>query len=61
LLTTEDLAGILRRTANTIVVDRCKGKGPRFIKVGRHVRYRASDVAAYIEELTAYNSTSALP
>lgn len=26
------------------------GEGPRFIKLGRHVRYRADDVLAWIEE-----------
>lgn len=26
------------------------GEGPRFVKLGRHVRYRADDVLAWIEE-----------
>lgn len=29
---------------------RWAGDGPRFIKLGRHVRYRADDVLAWIEE-----------
>jgi len=29
---------------------RWAGEGPRFIKLGRHVRYRADDVLAWIEE-----------
>jgi len=29
---------------------RWAGEGPRFIKLGRHVRYRADDVMAWIEE-----------
>ena len=29
---------------------RWAGNGPRFIKLGRHVRYRADDVLAWIEE-----------
>lgn len=28
---------------------RCKGTGPKFIKMGRAVRYRVSDLAAYVE------------
>lgn len=29
---------------------RWAGEGPRYIKLGRHVRYRADDVLAWIEE-----------
>lgn len=29
---------------------RWAGEGPRFVKLGRHVRYRADDVLAWIEE-----------
>ncbi|WP_303288263.1 AlpA family transcriptional regulator [Marinobacter sp. SS8-8] len=29
---------------------RWAGDGPRFLKLGRHVRYRADDVLAWIEE-----------
>lgn len=29
---------------------RWAGEGPRFIKLGRHVRYRAEDVLAWIED-----------
>lgn len=29
---------------------RWAGEGPRFIKLGRHVRYRADDVLAWIED-----------
>jgi predicted DNA-binding transcriptional regulator AlpA len=29
---------------------RYQGRGPALVKVGRHVRYRRSDVAGWIEE-----------
>ena len=29
---------------------RWAGEGPRFVKLGRHVRYRADDVLAWIED-----------
>lgn len=29
---------------------RWAGEGPRFVKLGRHVRYRADDVMEWIEE-----------
>jgi len=37
---------------------RLKGLGPKFVKIGRSVRYRESDVQAYIDSLKAYQSTS---
>jgi predicted DNA-binding transcriptional regulator AlpA len=37
---------------------RLKGLGPRFIKIGKSVRYRESDVKSYIESLPTYQSTS---
>lgn len=32
---------------------RCKGQGPRAFKVGKHLRYRESDVVAWLDERTA--------
>ena len=29
---------------------RCSGKGPPFLRVGRHVRYRSQDVEAWIDD-----------
>lgn len=29
---------------------RCMGGGPRYVKLGRNVRYRAEDVLAWLEE-----------
>lgn len=37
---------------------RLKGLGPKFVKMGRAVRYRLSDVNAYIANLEAFGSTS---
>ncbi len=37
---------------------RLKGLGPKFVKIGRSVRYRESDVQAYIDGLKAHQSTS---
>jgi hypothetical protein len=38
--------------------DRCAGGGIPFIKIGRMVRYRQTDVAAYLAALPAHRSTS---
>ena len=48
LLDTEEVAAILRVQTNTLAQWRVKGGGPSFLKIGRCVRYRASDVEAWI-------------
>lgn len=49
LLTTESAATILGVSKKWLERDRWVEKRIPFVKVGRLVRYRASDVAAYIE------------
>lgn len=55
---TADEFGISRRT---LPVWRVQGKGPKFIKIGRLVRYDEADVIAWIEEnkRTSTSATSA--
>jgi hypothetical protein len=53
LLTEQDLAKILRRSVKTIRKDRLFGRGPRYIKVIRSVRYKPSDVVAYLDSCPA--------
>ena len=36
-----------------------EGRGPRFIKVGRHVRYRRSDIEAWLETRTCSSTRTA--
>lgn len=50
LLTPTQLAEMLVVPAGTLVQWRHKGTGPRSIKVGRHVRYRRSDVEKWLEK-----------
>lgn len=50
LWTTEMLADHLRVPVATIYNWRWAGKGPRAIRVGRHLRYRRSDVEAWLEQ-----------
>ncbi len=49
LLTEQDLAQMGLAKLRTIQDWRRKGRGPHFIKVERCVRYRLSDVLAYLE------------
>lgn len=49
LMDQRDLANYLGKSIAWCERARWAGEGPRFIKLGRHVRYRADDVLAWIE------------
>ncbi len=57
LLDTSELAEHLTNKPNTIEGWRIKGVGPRYIKIGRLVRYRLADVEEWLEA-QARSSTS---
>ncbi|WMM73004.1 DNA-binding protein [Rhodococcus pyridinivorans] len=50
LATAEEVAGYLRTTTAKLANDRYRGIGPKFVKHGRRVLYRWSDVYAWTEE-----------
>jgi len=54
---TEAAAEFLQIKPTTLEQWRWNGKGPRFIKMGRCVRYRLSDLEAFIEG-RAFTSTT---
>jgi len=43
---------------STVQQYRLKGLGPRYLKIGRSVRYRLSDVQDYIKNCRSFQSTS---
>ena len=45
-----ELSEFLRISRRTLQAWRQEGKGPKWLKLGRHVRYRPSDVSAWLEE-----------
>lgn len=49
LLTPDEVAEYLNVPARTLPRWRYLGIGPKFIKVGRHCRYRQADVDAWLE------------
>ena len=57
LLTVNEAAAILRCSTHSLNRWRLTGDGPKFIYVGRRVRYRRADLAAFIAASTR-NSTS---
>ncbi|MDR0967649.1 MAG: helix-turn-helix domain-containing protein [Rickettsiales bacterium] len=49
-LTTIEVAKLLQFSANTLRMYRCDGMGPAYVKVGRLVRYRLSDVQDWCDK-----------
>jgi hypothetical protein len=60
LLSTEETANVFGVTPNTLEKWRVFGRGPKFIRVGRRIRYSPTDIAAYLAESTR-TSTSTAP
>lgn len=50
LLDTADVARWLKVSKRTVESWRNAGTGPRFISVGRHIRYRRAAITAYLDE-----------
>jgi excisionase family DNA binding protein len=48
-LTPPQLATLLGLSVRTIEDHRRKGTGPRFMRIGKHVRYALSDVRIWLE------------
>jgi len=57
LISSEDAATVLNISNSTLAKMRLSGKSPRYIKLGRRVAYRPSDLEAWIEA-QSFNSTS---
>lgn len=58
-LKTEEAAEILQVKPATLEQWRWNGKGPRFVKMGRAVRYRKADLDAFIEARVFGSTTEA--
>jgi predicted DNA-binding transcriptional regulator AlpA len=57
LLTTEQLAVSCGLAASTLRKWRCQGKGPKFKRIGRAIRYDRQEVNAYLASRT-FGSTA---
>ena len=49
LLTSKAVAEQLNVGIQTLAKWRSEGKGPRYVQLGRSVRYRANDIAEFVE------------
>ncbi len=52
LFSTEEAAAYLRLAPSTLVTRRCRGGGPRFVKVGGRIYYRRADLDGYLDART---------
>lgn len=50
LLSTNEIARLLAVPVTTLYTWRYKGIGPKAFKVGKHLRYRLTDVLTWLEE-----------
>ena len=50
LMTTPEAAEYLRMKKNTLEIWRVQGFGPRFLKLGRLVKYRLVDLERFLEQ-----------
>ena len=53
LWTVQDVATFLGVPVGALYDWRCQGEGPPALKIGRRLRYRESDVFAWLDEQTA--------
>jgi excisionase family DNA binding protein len=59
LLTIEDVAEVLAVPIGTVNDWRHKGTGPKAIRVGKHVRYRQTDLEAWLDQKAEQGSPAA--
>jgi len=59
LLREQEVAEIYNVGLSTVQQWRLKGIGPRYLKLGKSVRYRQADILADIQGLPSFTSTSA--
>lgn len=55
----KDIAEFLGTTPRQLAQYRYHGRGPKFIKLGHHVRYRWADVEAWLDENTRVSTGAA--
>lgn len=58
LLDDYEVARITGRARSTLQKDRTRGTGIPYVRIGALVRYRASDLAAFLDSLPRFHSTS---
>jgi predicted DNA-binding transcriptional regulator AlpA len=55
------VAQLTGRGIATLQKDRVRGTGPKYVKLGRHVRYRPADIEAWISERVRQSTSGGPP
>ena len=61
LLDTEQVAALLGLRPNTLAQWRMSGAGPRFVRLGRRVRYQPADVDDWLQSQARYSTSDPGP
>jgi hypothetical protein len=51
MMNQNEVAALLKVSPKTMEYWRCRGGGPRFIKLGKHARYLESDLVEFVKGL----------
>jgi len=57
LLTPEQASDLLKISSGTLSNWRVQGRGPRFVRAGRRIRYTKNDLAAYVAARTQQSTS----
>ena len=57
LMTEKEAAELICYTPRALQNWRLRGGGPKYVKIGRSVRYQRSDVLAFIEERKRFHTS----
>jgi uncharacterized alpha-E superfamily protein len=53
-----DAAEVMHKSRGALAAMRTRGTGPKFLKIGRTILYRASDVAEFLEQAVSTKAES---
>ena len=59
LFTPQEVAENYHQSLATLATWRCRGGGPRFVKLGRRVLYRLADLEAWVDQNSRANTSEA--
>lgn len=60
LITTKQAAAYLAVAVHTLDKFRIEGRGPKYLRLGRMIRYRASDIDRWLNEIAEAQKKSAM-
>lgn len=61
LISTDDLAALLQVSPITLRIWRLKGRGPRYLKLGRSVKYRRGDIEVWLQSRCVASTSEVVP